>query len=370
MSSGVDALRESDFSVKYVETGSSEMDQVVGVFNAMIDKLREEKTHQQEQSFFIKELIKESPLGIIILDYDDNISDINQAAATLLAVPIGIRGMPITSVSHPLLKEILMLEWSKIKVISLNGIDKYKCQVNEVIHQGFKRKFIIIDDLSSELLASEKEAYGRIIRMMAHEVNNSIGAINSILNSVISFGLQHEEDKDFKESLEIARDRNDQLNKFMANYASILRLPPPRMQRMDLCALLKKTGLLFSPIAAEKDISISFEFEKPECPITGDAVLLEQAISNIIKNAIESITQDGDIIIKCTAFPRTFSIIDNGKGIAPEDSTQLFTPFYSTKPTGQGVGLMLVKDILMKHNATFSLKTDPDTGLTSFSAAF
>ena len=115
------------------------------------------------------------------------------------------------------------------------------------------------------MLASEKEAYGRIIRMMAHEVNNSMGAINSILDSVIEFGFKENlEDNELKQSLIIAKERNIGLSSFMANYASILRLPAPNIQKLDLARLLRKTGQLFQPIAVEKDISIEFDLPKHE----------------------------------------------------------------------------------------------------------
>lgn len=371
MQSGTDAIADADFNIKYVNTGSIEIDKLVNVYNNMIDRLRVERTKMSEQSYFIQNLIEVTPLGIIILDYDGKVSNINPAAKNILKINQNIIGSRLSNKHSELLKRILTIEHDEPTMISINGNDKYKCQVTEIMHQGFRRKFILVDNLSREILKSEKDAYGRIIRMMAHEVNNSMGAINSILDTVIEFGFEEKnQDDELKESLEIAKERNQGLSQFVANYASILRLPPPQNRKIDLSQLLKKSSQLFYPIAKEKGITLTLEHKLNPITLLADPILLEQAISNILKNAIESIEANGEIKIKSTDFPKGFIISDNGPGIADNDEVNLFTPFYSTKPTGQGVGLMLVRDILNGHKATFTLKTNHQTGWTEFKVVF
>ncbi len=370
MQSGTDAIKDADFSIKYVKTGSKEIDKLVDVYNEMIDRLRKERTMMSEQSFFIQKLIEVTPIGIIILDFDGLVANINPAAKKMLNLPDAVLGKDLSQNSSNLIQSILRLSTGQSKMISVNGIDKYKCQTNELIHQGFKRKFILIDNLSIELLQSEKEAYGKIIRMMAHEVNNSMGAINSILDSVIEFGFQKQEDEELKKFLEIAKTRNVGLSAFMENYASLLRLPSPNKKNINLVKLLKKTGQLFNHKALEKNIRIKFEMPVPEIILFADEVLLEQVITNMIKNSAESIGQSGEIIISCSVHPTQFTISDNGPGIDSETASKLFTPFFSTKATGQGVGLMLIREILHAHKASFSLKTDPKTKLTHFKVVF
>ena len=370
MQSGVDAIADADFSIKYTKTGSIEINNLIETYNQMIDQLREERTMMTGQSYFVQNLIEVTPLGIIITDYDGNLSNVNPAAAKILSIKDNWNDKSLGDYSSELIPKIQKIENDTPTLVEVNGIDKYKVQINEVVHQGFKRRFILIDDLSTEMLKTQKEAFGKIIRMMAHEVNNSMGAVNSILDTVIEYGFEETEDTTLKESLEIARDRNMGLGKFMANYASILRLPKPQMQKMDLASLLNKSGQLFIPRAKELDISIEFDIPKHPVTISGDKLLLEQAISNMIKNAIESIHEDGDIKISCTEYPAAFTIADNGKGIPDEIAHKIFTPFFSTKPTGQGVGLMLIRDILTSHKTDFSLQTDPVTKWTNFTVKF
>lgn len=370
MQSGVDAIADADFSIKYTKTGSSEINNLIETYNQMIDQLREERTLMSGQSYFVQNLIEVTPLGVIIMDYDGKLSNVNPAAAKILDIKDRWNEKSLEEYPNELIPKILKIENNKPSLIEVNGIDKYKVQINEVVHQGFKRKFILIDDLSTEMLNTQKEAFGKIIRMMAHEVNNSMGAVNSILDTVIEYGFENSSDDTLKESLIIAKERNVGLGKFMANYASILRLPKPQIQKMDLASVLKKSGQLFIPRAKALDISIEFDIPNHSVTINGDKLLLEQAISNMIKNAIESIDNNGDIKISCTEYPTTFTIADNGKGIPEKIVHKIFTPFFSTKPTGQGVGLMLIRDILTSHKTEFSLKTDPLTKWTEFKVKF
>ncbi len=370
MQSGTDAIADGDFSIKYLRTGSKEVDKLVDVFNHMIDTLRTERTHMSEQSYFIQNLLDVTPTGIVIMDIDGMLSYVNPSAQKILEIPPIYEGKEITAFKSELISKITELEIEQSRMISINGVEKYKCQATDVIHQGFKRRFVLIDDLTNEILQSEKDAYGRIIRMMAHEVNNSMGAINSILDTVVEYGFKDDHEPELKSSLLMAMDRNTGLANFMDNYASILRLPSPSKYNLDLSKLLTRCGQLYIPAANEKDIAIEFDIPDQPIMLSADPILLEQAISNIIKNAIESIEEDGDIIIACTASPVGFSISDNGKGVSSEVAQKLFTPFFSTKTTGQGVGLILVRDILQSHDAKYTLKTDTDTKWTTFEVTF
>ena len=370
MQTGADAILDKDFSIKYLKTGSKEVDKLVEVFNNMIDNLRKERTYMSGQSYFIQNLLEVSPLGTIIMDLDGALSSVNAAAQTMLGIPYDYQGKLLSDYPGELVKALTTLPLSSPQIISTSSINKFKCQKAEVIHQGFKRQFILIDDLSVEILQSEKAAFGKIIRMMAHEVNNSMGAVNSILDTVVQYGFDDGRDLELKDSLEIAIERNTGLARFMDNYAALLRLPEPAKKSINLGQLLKKCGQLFTPLATKSDISITYELPANPTSIIADPVLLEQAISNIIKNAIEAIATDGDILIRCTSNPTIVEVIDNGTGLSSEAQEKVFTPFYSTKPTGQGVGLMLIREVLQSHEATFSLSSNASSGLTTFRIQF
>ena len=373
MLSGADALKDNDFTIKFLDTGSSEMDQLIGIYNDMIDHLRNERIGQEEKHYFLDKLIKASPTGIIILDYDDKVQAINDRAMEILELGLNPEGWYVRDINHPIIEQTLASKESEV-LISIGSSKKYKCIKSNFVDKGFDRQFIQIEELTAALLANEKAAYGKVIRMMAHEVNNSIGAINSMLHSIQPMGddLKADDREDFSNALKVAIGRNERLNKFMHNFADIIRIPEPEMERTDLNALMYEITTLMMPKAADLKIEVKYKRSEDPIHLQADAKQLEQVFVNVIKNAIESIESTGRSgIIRIETFtrPTTLRIYDNGAGISADNETDLFKPFFSTKTTGQGLGLTMSKEILHNHGAWFDLKTEDD-GWTVFEVRF
>lgn len=342
---GVNAIKDRDFSVKFVRTGKGEVDELVDVYNKMIDALRNERTTQQEQHFFLEKLIQTSPTGIIILDYDGKIKQVNTKAANILATQAEI------------FEQLMAIPTGASKILKIDGLHSYKIQKSRFIDLGFERVFIMMEEVTAEIFAAEKQVYSKVIRMMAHEVNNTIGPVNSIINMALQQNntWDQEQAQLLKTALQVAIDRNQNLNIFMRNFADLVKLPKANKKKIDLLALIHSVAELMQ--FSTHDKAINFEFNLPEEPyfIFADVQQLEQALINIVKNAIDAIETAG--VIKFSLAQRTLSISDNGKGIAENDTEQLFSPFFSTKKDGQGIGLTLVREILLNHGYTFALKT-------------
>ncbi|MBV8388426.1 MAG: HAMP domain-containing protein [Mucilaginibacter sp.] len=357
---GVDAIKDRDFNVKFLPTGKYEVDQLIGVYNEMIDQLRTERTLQEEQHFFLEKLILTSPTGIIIMDYDQNIQQINPKALQILNLDEKILvNHPMTDLPEYLLKHLGNLKPGETKTIKLSGATTYKLHRAHFIDRGFARDFIMMEELTAEILAAEKNVYGKVIRMMAHEVNNTIGPVNSIIDSALKTDQLwngHHSDA-LKDAFQVALDRNQNLNLFMRNFADLVKLPQANKKRIDLNELIHSIVKLMELPATERNIKIKTELtEEPFC-ISADGLQIEQAFINIVKNAMEAIETDGAIRFATDLKLRQLIISDNGKGISTEQSDNLFTPFYSTKKDGQGIGLTLVREILINHGFEFSLKT-------------
>jgi two-component system nitrogen regulation sensor histidine kinase NtrY len=257
------------------------------------------------------------------------------------------------------LKHIKELHHGEAKTIKLEGATTYKLQRSHFIDRGFSRDFIMIEELTAEILAAEKNVYGKVIRMMAHEVNNTIGPVNSIIQSALTadpLWEGHHSD-DLKDALQVALDRNQNLNLFMRNFADLVKLPEANRKRIDLNHLITSVSKLMEFKASEKDIKLLDETGTEPFYISADEQQMEQALINIVKNAIEAVGQQGTVKFTTNARLRQLVITDTGKGITSTQSEQLFTPFYSTKKDGQGIGLTLVREILMNHGYEFSLKT-------------
>jgi two-component system nitrogen regulation sensor histidine kinase NtrY len=369
---GAEAIRDRDFNVKFVPTGKFEMDELIRVYNQMIDQLRVERTKQEQQHLFLEKLIYTSPTGILILDYDEQVQEINPKAVKLLDIDKHtIMGRPVAESTHPVLREIRQLASGESKTISFNGSSTYKLQKSHFIDRGFARQFVMIEELTAEILAAEKKAYGKVIRMMAHEVNNTIGPVNSILQTTLknsnlwkdtqAMPLQH--------ALEIAYERNNNLNSFMRNFANVVRLPEPKPKTIDLHKLASAAAKLMEIPAAARNIQLEMDLPETGFQVYADEQQMEQVFINVLKNALEAIGEDGRVRISSEPAAKRITVTDSGKGIDENAGGQLFSPFFSTKKDGQGIGLTLVKEILVNHGCEFSLQTI-QPGETNFTIRF
>jgi nitrogen fixation/metabolism regulation signal transduction histidine kinase len=356
---GTDAIRDRDFNVKFLSTGKYEMDKLIDVYNQMMDELRAERTRQEQQHLFLEKLIYTSPTGILILDYDDRIQQINPKALQALVMEENeALGSFISELTHPVMQQIANLQSGQARTFTMNGAITYKLQKSHFIDRGFSRHFVMIEELTAEILAAGKNAYGKVIRMMAHEVNNTIGPVNSIIQSTLQSGQHHET---INHALGIAMERNHNLNAFMRNFADLVRVPLPEKKRIDLVPLVEKTIDLMQSRTGEKTVLFQFEHTDKRSGQTlmihADAQLMEQVLINIIKNAMEAVGDQGTITLITHAYPKQLIIRDNGSGIPKESEANLFSPFYSTRKDGQGIGLTLTREILTSHGFEFSLKT-------------
>ncbi|MDQ2794777.1 MAG: HAMP domain-containing histidine kinase, partial [Bacteroidota bacterium] len=260
---------------------------------------------------------------------------------------------------------------SQPQALRLSGLATYRATAAHFLDRGFTRRFVMLEELTRELIRQEKQAYEQLIRMMAHEINNSIGAINSILHSFQHYApqLAPADRPDFTEALDVSIARNTQLANFIGSFARLVRLPPPAPQPTDVRALLRATARLLQPQSAERRIRWHLALPAEPLLVNLDAQQLEQALLNVAKNAVEAIGHDGNIWVSATRSPPTLTIENDGPGLIPAVRQRLFTPFFSTKRDGQGIGLTLVRDVLLAHGFRFSLETN-EAGRTAFSIDF
>jgi two-component system nitrogen regulation sensor histidine kinase NtrY len=353
---GINAIKDRDFSVKFLLTGKQEMDELILVYNEMMDALREERTRQEEQHFFLEKLIHTSPTGIIVLDYNGEIKQINPKAKEILE-----------GGTEMFLKDVASWKTGTSKTLKIGMMKTYKVHKSNFIDRGFPRAFIMLEELTAEIFEAEKNAYGKVIRMMAHEVNNTVGPVNSILNVTLETEELWMDTQRFalKNAIQVAVERNQNLNLFMRNFADLVKLSPVNKNMVNMNQLVLGVVDLLRIKANQQKIEISVDLPENPYSIHADALQMEQVFINIIKNAMESIEGSGSIHIAFNPSSKQLIIRDNGKGILPENVERLFSPFFSTKKDGQGIGLTLVREILSNHGYSFSLKT-VETAVTEF----
>ncbi|MDR2915222.1 MAG: PAS domain-containing protein [Tannerella sp.] len=364
---GMELLKEQDFSSRLRRVGQAEADRIVDVFNKMMDQLKNERLYLREQNHFLDLLINASPMGVIIMDLDEYIQSVNPATYKIFGLKPteNITGKKLTETGSLLAKEITSIKKYDSETIRLGDASIYKCTHSSFIDRGFQHSFYLIESLTEEVFKAEKKAYEKVIRMIAHEVNNTTAGITSTLDTLQDTFKDVQNSGDIHEVLRIAIERCYSMSRFITDFADVVRIPEPQLQEHDLNILVSSCKLFMENVCRNRNIQIIMELSGVSPIVKVDSLLLEQVLVNIIKNSAESIGKDGKILIRTTNNPTCLEITDTGKGIDKETETKLFSPFFSTKPNGQGLGLMFIREVLLKHGYTFSLFTDTD-GLTHF----
>jgi two-component system, NtrC family, nitrogen regulation sensor histidine kinase NtrY len=368
-------IRERELTSRLLDVGDPDVDAIVAVYNRLVDSLRDERTRLQEQHHFLAQIVRVSPSGIVILDFDGRVSDLNPAAERLLdldrAATIGrdLEALAHADGASPLVSRLSTLPAGRAAVVGLSGARRLRCHRGTFIDRGFPRTFFLIEELTEEIRQSERTAYERLIRVMSHEVNNTVGSSNSLLHSTLTYAseLPPAHRSDFKEALGIVIGRTEQLNRFMRGFADVYRLPAPLREACVVMSLLEPIVRLQA--ARPEAVGVTWRWDVPDPTLRAavDRGQFEQALQNIIKNAVEAAGPGGTVTVRLHAGPRGPSLIveDSGPGLGAEVQANLFTPFFSTKPHGQGIGLTLVQEILVAHGFDFSLE-GPAGGPTQF----
>lgn len=366
-------LNEQEFTTRLAPLGHQETDQLIEVYNKMIESLRQQRIFNQEQAHFLQKIVQSTQSAIVVFDFDHHIEQMNPAAETFLELSLNeAMGKKLTALETPLAALLTDLPIDQAVILPFKGQRRLKCTYSSFLDRGFQKYYLFMDELTAQLRQTEKAAYEKLIRVMTHEINNSLGAANSLLHSCLTYAPQiNESDReDYTTALEVVISRTDHLKTFVGDYVSVIKLPAPKRSNVNLENLLEHVQFLLT--AELKRRNISWVWERHSIPqMSLDALQMEQVLLNIIKNAIEAIEQDGTIriVLKEENQKPILVVQDTGKGISRETEGHLFTPFYTTKADGVGIGLTLVTEVLNNHGFDFSLESPPGKP-TSFTIWF
>ena len=367
--SGMELLREQDFSSRLSPVGQYEADRIVNVFNRMMEQLKNERLRLREQNNFLDLLIKASPMGVILTTLDEDLSELNPMAQKMLgARQEDVLGKKMNEIDSPLAAELANVPKGETATVRLNDSNIYRCTHSSFIDRGFQHPFFLIESLTDEVMKAEKKAYEKVIRMIAHEVNNTTAGITSTLDTVEQALSTEEGMDDICDVMRVCTERCFSMSRFITRFADVVKIPEPTLTPVDLNDLAFTCKRFMEGMCTDRNIKLHLEIDETLKEVKMDASLFEQVLVNIIKNAAESIEKDGEIIVR-TLSPAIVEVVDNGKGISKEVEAKLFSPFFSTKPNGQGIGLIFIREVLMRHGCTFSLRTYAD-GLTRFRILF
>ena len=371
IANGMDLLREQDFSSRLKSVGQLEADRIVDIFNRMMQQLKEERLRLREQNHFLDLLISVSPMGVVILTFDGKVSMANKAALKFLEVDTeeDMLNKGMEDLKTPLAEEMSRLPKDTTETIRLSDSHIYRCSRLSFVDRGFAHPFFLIESLTSEVMKAEKKAYEKVIRMIAHEVNNSVAGITSTLDTVDDALQTMDDTDDLREVMKVCIERGYSLSRFITRFADVVKIPEPQLEEVRLNDRISACERFLENICQDHQVDLRMDLCEENPWVEMDTSLFEQVLINIVKNAVESIEENGIITLRTSASPVMLEVADTGRGISKEVETKLFTPFFSTKPNGQGIGLIFIREVLMKHGCSFSLRTYED-GITRFRIMF
>ena len=344
-------LESSDWNSTLRPTGQPEVDSLVAVFNKMMRNLHSQRVQMLEQRHFLSLLVEVTPSGIIVCGFDGKVRMCNPAARRMLGTDEPddrLRAIP---------------DGGELTIRRPDGM-LLRCMRRHFLEDGVRQTFFIIENLTEPVASAEKEAYEKLIRLMAHEVNNTVTGLSTALSALEGY------DTDSDALIASCRERALALSDFIGRFANVVRLPEPTLTPISLGASVKAMAPFLESLCTPRRTALRLEIPESCITVYADATMLEQVIVNIVKNAAESIGSGGEITVSVSAAPATLTVTDNGPGISAEKSARLFTPFFTDKPGGQGIGLTFVREALRRHKCRFSLSTSPDDGLTRFTIIF
>lgn len=373
LSDGIDLLKAQDWNTTLQKVGQPEVDKIATTFNTMIEHLREQRLRFEEQSHFLNLLIDRAPIGVIITNFDHRINIVNPAAERIFGLSAKeMAGMTAEELPGSVGECLASLTVADTRIIRTEDNSTYKCSCYSLIDRGVAHRFYLIEDVGDAMADAERSAYERIIRVIAHEVNNTVAPIATSLDVVSDITDSSPETSALLRS---CSERALGMSAFVSRLAEVVKIPEPMMKLCNINDVILRNRPFLESLCMPSGCKVIFELSDNAPACMADVSLIEQTLVNIVKNAAESIaltSHSGEVNISTLRSSKDSLIVtvtDNGAGISPEKSVRIFTPFYTDKPGGQGVGLTFVREVLRRHKCSYSLRTDSD-GLTRFTIEF
>ncbi len=351
------AMREGDFSLRARSTGP---DDDLGLLyieaNGLAEMLRSHRLEALESGALLRAVMADIDAAVLAFDADDRLVLVNRGGEELL-------GAPATQLIGKHARDLEVsdcLDGETPRVLERAGATRWELRRTTFRQDGRPHQLVLLTDVSRTLQAEEREAWQRLIRVLSHEINNSLTPIRSFagsLRTIVQQGPRTPEgDEDLRRGLDIIGQRADSLGRFIAAYARLARLPMPVLQPVLVEDWVQRVVAL----ERRRPVTIS---PGPSVVLIADTGQMEQLLINLVRNAADAAAETGGTVeVTWSVRDRELelAVLDDGPGIA--DTANLFVPFYTTKPGGSGIGLALSRRIAEAHGGRLSLENRKEGG--------
>lgn len=379
------AIRHSDFSITFKQHPlSKSFKNLEQSLSEIIEAYKKVKIEREAQLQFLQVLITQLQVGIISIA-EDEIVLINPTAEELLNLK-GLKNWShILQLNPEFASRVTELGENGRRLIEIKSKEELKIfSVDVSTHVILERehKLITFQDINSEIEQKEIEAWHKLIRILTHEIMNSITPISSLTETMQGMlsdkdgnqrpisGMTNESISDIRFSLNTIQNRSEGLLQFVENYRKLTKLPKPKPETVNIKSFLQGIDKLMNQSLHKQQIDLSIAVNDPALSASFDPALIEQVVINLITNATHALEGRPNKHISVNAFQADSQVIievaDNGKGIPDKDIKEIFVPFFSTRKEGSGIGLSLSKQIISQHGGRLKVKSIPGEG-TSFS---
>ena len=354
----LEALREGDYSLRGARaTRGDAVGEVVHEINALSQSLREQRLSFEERGALLAKVVATLDSAVIAFDDAATLRLANPAAERLL----GAQSTQLIGQTAQALALADCLSIAEVKLLERRfpgGSGRWEVRHARFRENGRPHDLLVVSDLSRALREEERLAWQRLLRVLGHELNNSLAPIRSMAGTLAKLvgvePLPHDWRDDVQGGLQVIGDRSEALARFMARYTQLARLPPPSPREFDLAALARRAALL------EQRIAVQAEGDVP-APAFADPEQIEQALINLVRNATDAALDGGGHV--AVHWRRAdgawhIDIVDDGPGLPPSEN--LFVPFFTTKPGGSGIGLVLARQIVEAHGGSLVLEDRRD----------
>jgi two-component system, NtrC family, nitrogen regulation sensor histidine kinase NtrY len=351
------ALREGDYSIR--ARGASHEDalgEVMIEVNALGETLREQRLGAMEATALLRTVMSKIDVAVFAFDPDERLRLVNRAGERLLAQPA--ERLLGSSASELGLDDCLRGTPTRtLQITSDEGTGRWGVSRSTFREHGLPHQLLVLSNLSRALREEERQAWKRLVRVLGHELNNSLAPIKSIAGSLESLLVREPRpadwDEDMGRGLAVIAARAEALSRFMEAYSRLARLPQPRFAPLNVGVWIERA------VGLETRLEVVVS-PGPEIIIQADSDQLDQMLINLLHNAVDaSLETGGSVLVKWSRNGTHLDVLIEDEGPGLSNTANLFVPFFTTKPAGTGIGLVLSQQIAEAHGGTLTLENRP-----------
>ncbi|PRY14290.1 histidine kinase/DNA gyrase B/HSP90-like ATPase [Pontibacter ummariensis] len=390
ITSFLEAIRHSDFTQRFATEGAnSSYHALYQSFNAVSDAFREIKAEKEVHYRYLLAIVEQVGVGLLSFDEKGEVQLINQVAKELLHVPYLGHIQALENRSPDLLRALRDTGHGEKSLVALQAGQEQQfltLHATELAMQGKKVRIVTLVNIQQELEEQELQTWQKVIRVLTHEIMNSITPVISLTSTVANLleqevilkqaagaPIDEETLEDMQAGLQTIEKRSAGMLHFVQNYRRLMRLPGSELRPVKVRDLLRNVHTLLQAEAEALRVALRVYLPEGEMEVLADAEQLEQVLINLVKNGVEACQGVAQPRVEVTAHAAEqekgkvrIDVRDNGPGIEEEVQDKMFIPFYTNKKQGSGIGLSLSKQIMRQHEGNIWVNTQPG-GPTVFS---